>query len=214
MFRVYETFSSIQGESTFAGCPCFFIRFAGCNLNCDYCDTAKARSFDAGIDMTLEQLLDAAANSQLDLVELTGGEPLMQKDLPLLAAGLIRLGKTVLIETNGSRDCSVLPPEVHRIIDYKTPCSGEESAMLEQNFRTLRPHDQVKFVVTDDNDYACAVACMERFKLAEQTPHILISPAWGSDLRRLAGRIVKDRLPARLNLQFHKFIWGPDSEGV
>ena len=182
MFRVYEMFSSIQGESTFAGVPCFFIRFAGCNLNCRYCDTLKARPFDAGQDMTLEQLVSAADDSGLDLVELTGGEPLMQKNLPALAAGLIRLGKTVLIETNGSRDCSVLPQEVHRIIDYKTPCSGEEAAMLEQNFRSLRHHDQVKFVIADDTDYDCAVRCLERFNLTAQTSHILFSPAWGSDL--------------------------------
>lgn len=214
MFRVYETFSSIQGESTFAGCPCFFIRFAGCNLNCDYCDTIKARPFDAGNDMTTEQLVAAVQDSGLDLVELTGGEPLMQPEVPALAAELIRLGKTVLIETNGSCDCSVLPPEVHRIIDYKTPCSGEERAMLEENFRRLRPRDQVKFVITDDTDYACAVRCMEHFRLSDQTPHILFSPAWGSDLRRLAERIVHDKLPVRLNLQFHKIIWGPEREGV
>lgn len=214
MFRVYETFSSIQGESTFAGCPCFFIRFAGCNLNCDYCDTVKARPFDAGCDMTQEQLVATVLGSGIDLVELTGGEPLMQKDVPGLAAELIRLGKTVLIETNGSRDCSVLPPEVHRIIDYKTPCSGEEASMLEQNFRSLRPHDQVKFVITDDTDYNCAVRVMEKFDLPAQTGHILFSPAWGSDLRRLAERIVHDKLPVRLNLQFHKIIWGADREGV
>ena len=214
MFRVYEIFSSIQGESTFAGVPCFFIRFAGCNLNCRYCDTRKARPFDAGKDMTQEQLVAAAVESGLNLVELTGGEPLMQKNVSALAAELIRLGKTVLMETNGSCDCSVLPPEVHRIIDYKTPCSGEESAMLEQNFRSLRPHDQVKFVIADDTDYECAVRCLKRFDLTAQTPHILFSPAWGSDLRRLTERIVHDKLPVRLNLQFHKIIWGADSEGV
>ncbi len=214
MFRVYEVFSSIQGESTFAGMPCFFIRFAGCNLNCAYCDTRKARPFDAGKEMTQDQLIAAASESGLNLVELTGGEPLMQNDISALAAELIRLGKTVLIETNGSRDCSVLPPEVHRIIDYKTPCSGEEAAMQEQNFRSLRSHDQVKFVISDDRDYECAVQCLTRFNLTAQTPHILFSPAWGSDLRRLAERIVHDKLPVRLNLQFHKIIWGGDSEGV
>ncbi|MBO5201477.1 MAG: 7-carboxy-7-deazaguanine synthase QueE, partial [Lentisphaeria bacterium] len=150
----------------------------------------------------------------LDLIELTGGEPLMQKDVPALATELIRLGKTVLIETNGSRDCSVLPQEVHRIIDYKTPCSGEEAAMLEQNFRSLRHHDQVKFVIADDTDYDCAVRCLEHFNLTAQTSHILFSPAWGSDLRHLTERIVHDKLPVRLNLQFHKIIWGADSEGV
>lgn len=216
MFSVYETFASIQGESTFAGVPCYFIRFAGCNLRCAYCDTVKAQSADAGKTMTADELLTLVKEQSggIDLVELTGGEPLLQKELPQLAEQLIAMGKTVLIETNGSMDVSVLPEQVVRIIDWKGPSSGMETQMLESNFRALRFRDQVKFVIADDADFDAAVAVIRKFDLSVQTPHILFSPAWGSDVKRMAERIVAERLPVRVNLQFHKYIWGPTVEGV
>lgn len=216
MFSVYETFASIQGESTYAGVPCYFIRFAGCNLRCAYCDTVKAQDTDAGKPMTEDELLALVKEQSagIDLVELTGGEPLLQKELPRLVEGLTAMGKTVLIETNGSVDISLLPEQVVRIVDWKGPSSGMESQMLESNFRALRPRDQVKFVIADDADFDAAVAVIRKFDLSAQTPHILFSPAWGSDVKHMAERIVAERLPVRVNLQFHKYIWGPTVEGV
>lgn len=216
MFAVYETFASIQGESTYAGLPCFFIRFAGCNLRCAYCDTVKAQEASAGKMMSENDLLKLVEENAkgIDLVELTGGEPLLQRDLPLLAEKLIAAGKTVLIETNGSVDISALPEAVVRIVDWKGPSSGMEPEMLESNFRILRPRDQVKFVIADDADFDAALAVIRKFDLPSQTAHILFSPAWGSDVKRMAERIVSERIPARVNLQFHKYIWGPTVEGV
>lgn len=216
MFAVYETFASIQGESTYAGLPCFFIRFAGCNLRCAYCDTVKAQEASAGKMMSENDLLKLVEENAkgIDLVELTGGEPLLQRDLPLLAEKLIAAGKTVLIETNGSVDISALPEAVVRIVDWKGPSSGMEPEMLESNFRILRPRDQVKFVIADDADFDAASAVIRKFDLPSQTAHILFSPAWGSDVKRMAERIVTERLPVRVNLQFHKYIWGPTVEGV
>ncbi len=216
MFAVYETFASIQGESTYAGLPCFFIRFAGCNLRCAYCDTVKAQEASAGKMMSENDLLKLVEENAkgIDLVELTGGEPLLQRDLPLLAEKLIAAGKTVLIETNGSVDISALPEAVVRIVDWKGPSSGMEPEMLESNFRILRPRDQVKFVIADDADFDAASAVIRKFDLPSQTAHILFSPAWGSDVKHMAERIVTERLPVRVNLQFHKYIWGPTVEGV
>lgn len=215
MLNVYETFSSIQGESSFAGRPCFFIRLAGCNLRCAYCDTKKAWTEESGRPETVENLLKRADASGLELVELTGGEPLLQPETPVLARRLIETGKTVLVETNGSMDWTVLPPEAHVIIDWKTPCSGMSPEMLESNFTRLRPHDEVKFVIADETDYKAAADVIRRFRLEEQVNHILFSPAWGSDMKSLCGWIVRDGIRnARLNLQLHKFIWGPDAEGV
>lgn len=216
MFAVYETFASIQGESTYAGLPCFFIRFAGCNLRCAYCDTVKAQEASAGKMMSENDLLKLVEENAkgIDLVELTGGEPLLQRDLPLLAEKLIAAGKTVLIETNGSVDISALPEAVVRIVDWKGPSSGMEPEMLESNFRILRPRDQVKFVIADDADFDAASAVIRKFDLPSQTAHILFSPAWESDVKHMAERIVTERLPVRVNLQFHKYIWGPTVEGV
>lgn len=214
-YCVYETFSSLQGESTFAGLPCFFIRFASCNLRCRYCDTKKAWTADAGRLMTCAELLALALESGLKLVELTGGEPLFRAGVPELARELIGSGKTVLVETNGSVDVSVLPREVHRIIDWKTPSSGEQDHMFEPNFRHLQPHDEVKFVISDEADYRYAAAKIAEFRMAEQTENLLFSPAWGKmELKELAGWILRDRLPVRCNLQLHKIIWGAETEGV
>ena len=214
--KIYETFASIQGESTRAGIPCFFIRLAQCNLRCSYCDTKRAQTLRNSRDASSEELLEAADRSGLELVEITGGEPMLQSgEVCELARGLIRQGHTVMIETNGSCDLSVLPPEVIRIVDWKTPSSGEDGKMFLPNFRSLRPCDEVKFVLSDENDYRFALEKIREFHLEEQTPNLLFSPVYGA----LAGAelvkwMLRDRPPARLNLQIHKYIWDPNREGV
>ena len=214
--KIYETFSSIQGESTRAGIPCFFIRLAQCNLRCSYCDTRRAQTLRNSRETSIESLLDAAERAGLDLVEITGGEPMLQTAAVCeLAAGLIRNGHTVMIETNGSCDLAPLPPEVIRIVDWKTPSSGESEKMFLPNFNLLRPIDEVKFVLSDENDYRFALEKIREFRLAEQTPNLLFSPVYGA----LAGSdlvqwMLRDHVPARLNLQIHKYSWDPNREGV
>lgn len=215
ILRVYETFAGIQGESTRAGMPCFFIRLSGCPLRCAWCDTLKARPFEAGEDRSVSSLVREALESGIPLVEVTGGEPLAQKSSPELCRRLLASGLRVLMETNGAEDCSVLPEGVIRIVDMKTPSSGESGKMLEKNFRTLRPCDEVKFVICDRRDYDFACEAITGFGLAAQTPNILFSPAFGTmDMPKLCEWILHDRLPVRINLQFHKIIWGADAEGV
>lgn len=215
MFKIYETFSSIQGESTYAGLPCFFIRLAGCNLRCAYCDTEKAWNFDNGKEMSLDEIISLALKSGLKLVEVTGGEPLANDKTPMLCEKLLEHFFKVLVETNGSYDISVLPSGVVRIVDYKTPSSGESENMFEDNFRILRPVDEVKFVISDLDDYAFARSAIKKFDLPSQTENILLSPVFGiMNPKTLVEKMLADDLPARINLQLHKIIWGADSEGV
>ena len=216
MLKVYETFSSIQGESTRAGIPCFFIRLAQCNLRCSYCDTKRAQTLRNSRDMRIEDLLKLAADSRLNLVEITGGEPMLQSEgVCRLADGLIRHGHTVMIETNGSCDLRNLPESVIRIVDWKTPSSGEDGKMFLPNFSSLRPCDEVKFVLSDENDYRFAMEKITQYRLSEQTPNLLFSPVYealaGADLVQW---MLRDHAPARLNLQIHKYIWDPNREGV
>lgn len=211
---IYETFSGIQGESTHAGRPCFFIRLTGCNLRCSYCDTKKAQIIGTGTKRSIDSLLKEAEESGIRLVEITGGEPMLQTPVPELCRRLLHAGFEVLMETNGSVDLSPLPAGVKRIIDWKTPSSGESAKMLETNYRNLRPHDEVKFVIADRNDYEASVRIMRQFDIA---PHatVLFASVFGSvDPATLVEWMLADRLPARLNLQLHKIIWGPDAEGV
>ena len=213
---IYETFSSIQGESTRAGIPCFFIRLAQCNLRCSYCDTKRAQTLQNSHEISIEELLKKAERSGLELVEITGGEPMLQAEgVCELARGLIRNGHTVMIETNGSCDLATMPPEVIRIVDWKTPSSGEDGKMFLPNFRSLRPCDEVKFVLSDENDYRFALEKIREFRLAEQTPNLLFSPVYGAlNGADLVKWMLRDHAPARLNLQIHKYIWDPDREGV
>lgn len=214
--HIYETFSSIQGESTYAGLPCFFIRLAECNLRCSYCDTKRAQTREHALRATPEELAHRAAASGLNLVEITGGEPMLQKD------GVVRLSELllaarlrVLIETNGSCDLSVLPSGVVRIIDFKTPSSGEHGKMFEPNFSAIRPVDEVKFVLSDERDYRFALETIARFRIDRQTDNILFSPVFGSlKADDLAAWMLRDKPKARLNLQLHKYIWDPSREGV
>ena len=212
--KIYETFSSIQGESTHAGRPCFFIRLAGCNLRCSYCDTSKAWTADSGKEMSIEELIRKAKESGLELVEITGGEPMLQPETPELCRRLLEEGFEVLMETNGSRPLHTLPDGVKRIIDWKTPSSGETAAMFPENFQSLRPGDEVKFVIADDADFENALEVISRYSIAGKAV-ILFAPVFGSmPPDRLVSKILEHHVPARLNLQLHKFIWGPDAEGV
>lgn len=211
---IYETFSSIQGESTHAGRLCFFIRLAGCNLRCSYCDTRKAQTVSSGRIRSLDELVDEAERSGLRLIEITGGEPMLQPATPELCRRLLERGFEVLMETNGSVDLSAVPRGVRRIIDWKTPFSGESGKMLDSNFLNLRPGDEVKFVIAGRNDYDAALEVIRRFRIAEHAT-ILFAPVFGEiEPRTLVEWMLADRVPARLNLQLHKVIWNPDTEGV
>jgi len=210
--EICETFLSIQGESTFAGVPCFFIRLAGCNLRCRYCDTPYARA--PGRRMTVDALADEFRRAGVRTAEVTGGEPLLQAATPGLVRALLLLG-TVLIETNGTMDISTLPPDAIAIMDIKCPGSGCSEATDWCNVERLRPHDEVKFVVESRGDYEWARDVALRHKLAERCRAVLFSPTHGRLAPdELAGWILADRLNARLNMQLHKLIWPPDRRGV
>ncbi|MBO5763393.1 MAG: radical SAM protein [Lentisphaeria bacterium] len=215
MLRIYETFLSLQGESSHAGKVCFFIRLAGCNLRCSYCDTCKAQPADAGTLRSVEELVQLAVESGADTVEVTGGEPMLQEECVALLQGLLDAGKTVLMETNGSVPLDAVPEKVCRIIDWKLPSSGMDSEMCRENFRNLRPHDEVKFVIGSREDFLAAKAVAGEFAIAEQTPHILYSPVWGAvAFADLAAWIIAENMPGQMQLQMHKLIWGATAEGV
>jgi 7-carboxy-7-deazaguanine synthase len=207
---VHEIFASIQGESSFAGWPCAFLRLSGCNLACSWCDTVHAA--ERSTPYSLEAAFDALTAFGLPLVELTGGEPLLAPELPALAARLADAGRTVLVETNGSLDISVLDPRVVAIMDVKCPGSGMADRNDYANLDRLRPRDEVKCVLADREDYLFAREVTARVR---ECRTVLFSPVTGSlDPAELAAWMVADRLRARLGLQLHKIIWGPDARGV
>ena len=218
--QITEIFRSIQGEGTRAGLPCIFVRLTGCNLRCVWCDTAYA--FYGGETKSVEEVLAAVRGlSQcegrrlVNLVELTGGEPLLQKDIYPLIDRLLKDQYRVLIETSGERFIGKLPEPVIRIVDVKCPGSGEGGTFRMQNLDTLRPHDQLKFVLADRQDYEWAREFLEQHPLQDQVEAILFSPVFGQlEPRSLAGWILEDGLPVRLGLQLHKFIWDADARGV
>jgi len=218
--QITEIFRSIQGESTHAGLPCIFVRLTGCNLRCVWCDTAYA--FHGGQAKSVEDVLAGVRNlSECDgrrlvnLVELTGGEPLLQKDIYPLIDRLLDLEYRVLIETSGERDISKLPAPVVRILDVKCPGSGEGGTFRLENLAALRPPDQLKFVLADRQDYEWARQFLAEHPVRDQVEAILFSPVFGQlEPRLLAGWILEDGLPIRLGLQLHKFIWDPDTPGV
>jgi 7-carboxy-7-deazaguanine synthase len=209
--QVCEIFASIQGESSFAGFPCVFVRLTGCNLDCAWCDTTYARA--GGESVAQGEIVERVLGFGLPLVELTGGEPLLQEGTPGLAATLLSRGLNVLLETNGSQDISRIDPGVVTIMDVKCPSSGQSEANDHANFSRLRPRDEVKFVVADRTDFDFARDLLDRFAPAPAAIHF--SPAFGLlHPRALAEWILADRLPVRLNLQLHKYIWPPDRRGV
>jgi 7-carboxy-7-deazaguanine synthase len=209
--RVTEIFFSIQGEGSRAGRPCVFVRFTGCDLRCVYCDTAYA--FQGGSDMTHEEILEAVGRHPSRFVLLTGGEPMLQEDLPALADELVARGYEVAVETHGQRPIDALPPSVVRIVDVKTPGSGETTTDFGYLDR-LMPHDEVKFVVCSEEDFRWSAAVVRRHRLEERV-EVLFSPAWGQvEAKDLARWLLESGLDARLSLQIHKVVWGPDVRGV
>jgi len=209
---INEIFVSIQGESTWAGLPCVFLRTTGCPLRCTWCDTEYA--FHEGSRWQLEDLVQEACRHEVPLVEITGGEPLAQPAVPALAAALLARGKTVLVETSGAFDISVLPEGVHRIMDLKCPGSGESASNDWANLERLRPGDEIKFVLAGRPDYEWARDVIARHDLASRVP-VLLSPVWGDlEPADLAAWILEDRLPVRLQLQLHKILWPGVERGI
>lgn len=209
--RVTEIFFSIQGEGTRAGRPCVFVRFTGCDLRCSYCDTAYA--FHGGTEMAREAILAEVARHPCKLVLLTGGEPMLQRELPALAGDLLARGYEVTLETHGQRPLDAVPREVVRIVDVKTPGSGEPATDLAY-LDDLAPQDEVKFVVCSEDDFRWSRDIVRRHRL-EGRVHVLFSPVWGrAEPKELARWILESGLDARLSIQVHKVIWGPDVHGV
>jgi 7-carboxy-7-deazaguanine synthase len=220
IMQVTEIFRSIQGESTYAGLPCIFIRLTGCNLRCEWCDTAYA--FYGGKQMSVSEILDTVrkfsdsdGRRAVNLVEITGGEPLLKKDVLPLMQQLLQEHYRVLVETSGERYVGNLPPGVIRIVDVKCPGSGEGGSFCMENLKALAPHDQLKFVLSDRADYEWARQFLQEHFLGGKVEAILFSPVFGKlEPRPLAEWILQDGLPVRLGLQLHKFIWHPDTQGV
>lgn len=216
--RVTEIFHSIQGESTWAGLPCTFVRLTGCPLRCSWCDSEYA--FYGGQKMTLDEIVARIEEIGTRLVEITGGEPLIHRNAFRLADLLLERGFTVLVETSGAVDVSPLDPRVHKIMDLKCPGSGEVERNLWSNLDHLTGRDEVKFVVKDRTDYEWAREMIRERGLGERVERgelraILVSPVWNAvDLEPLAAWILEDRLPVRYQIQLHKVIWGADVTGV
>jgi 7-carboxy-7-deazaguanine synthase len=226
---ITEIFKSIQGESTYAGLPCVFVRLTGCNLRCTWCDTAYA--FHGGSKFSVEEVIARVTElhrrhtregKDLRLVEITGGEPLLQPETPELARRLLGQGYAVLIETSGERDVSDLPREVVKIVDVKCPDSGESGKFRLANLDALDSKDEIKFVIASRKDYEFAQAFTVEHDLTRRVHEVLFSPVFadpegkwpGMDARALAEWILADGLPVRLGLQIHKFIWDPAMHGV
>jgi 7-carboxy-7-deazaguanine synthase len=223
---INEIFKSIQGEGTRAGLPCIFVRLTGCNLRCTWCDTAYA--FHGGTKHSVEEILDKVSElarggaARVALVEITGGEPLLQPETPLLSEKLLEAGYTVMIETSGERFVGTLPREVVKIVDVKCPDSGEPDTFDMANLEAIGGDDEIKFVISSRRDYEFAREFAARHRLAGRVHQVLFSPvaadpagAWeGANARELAEWILADGLPVRLGLQLHKFIWDPATKGV
>ena len=213
MLTVYEIYTSIQGESTHAGRPCTFVRLAACDLRCAWCDTPYA--FSGGRKMSLEEVVSRVSELRCPLVELTGGEPLLQKAAIPLMQRLLETGHEVLLETGGHLSAADVPDAVVRIVDVKCPGSGEAGKMHWPNLDLLRPHDEVKFVLKDRADYEYARDVVQRHGLTAKVAAVLFSPVHGVlDPQLLSQWILADHLPARLQLQLHKYIWSPETRGV
>jgi 7-carboxy-7-deazaguanine synthase len=213
MLTVNEVFHSIQGESSYAGMPCVFVRLTACDLRCAWCDTPYA--FYEGRKREIEDVVREVRSFGCPLVEVTGGEPLLQPDVYPLMERLVAERFQVLLETGGHLPIARVPPSVVRIIDVKCPASGESSKMRWENLSELRARDEVKFVIADRADYEFATGVIDRHLLAGRVAGILLSPVYGrlapSDL---AAWVLADRLRVRVQLQVHKYIWSPDTRGV
>jgi 7-carboxy-7-deazaguanine synthase len=223
---ITEIFKSIQGEGTRAGLPCIFVRLTGCNLRCTWCDTAYA--FHGGTKQSVVEILAKVSElvgggaREVRLVEITGGEPLLQPETPELAQRLLAAGCEVMIETSGERFIGTLPRDVIKIVDVKCPDSGEPNTFDMANLDLLGPNDEIKFVISSRGDYDFAREFTATHNLAERVRHVLFSPVFpdptgkweGLSASELAAWILADGLPVRLGLQLHKFIWDPAMKGV
>lgn len=223
---ITEIFKSIQGEGTRAGLPCIFVRLTGCNLRCVWCDTAYA--FYGGTKLTVDEILEKVSAfagqgpTRIPLVEITGGEPLLQRETSELAQKLLAAGYTVMIETSGERRIDALPRDVIKIVDVKCPDSGEADTFNLENLDALGSEDEVKFVVASRRDYEFAREFTAQHQLAARVRQVLFSPVFADpegrwpalNARELSEWILADRLPVRLGLQLHKFIWDPAMKGV
>ena len=213
MLTVNEIFYSIQGESTRAGRPCIFVRLTACDLRCSWCDTPYA--FDEGRKQSLDDVVAEIVRYPCPLVEITGGEPLLQDDVYPLMERLLAEGRTVMLETGGHRSISAVPREVIKIVDVKCPGSGEAAKNDWRNLDDLAPHDEVKFVIQDRSDYTFAVDVLQRHGLATRCAAVLFSPVHDTlDLKTLSEWMLADGVAARLQVQLHKFIWPPETRGV
>ena len=213
MLTVNEIFPSIQGESTRAGQRCVFVRLTACDLRCTWCDTPYA--FHEGRKMSIDDVVAEVEGHGCSLVEITGGEPLLQDDVYPLMDRLLAQGRTVMLETGGHRPITRVPAEVVKIVDVKCPGSGEADKNDWSNLGRLAPHDEVKFVVQDRADYEFAKDVIARHGLADRAGALLLSPVHGVlDPKTLSEWMLADRLPARLQLQLHKYIWSPTTRGV
>src|SRR5215467_7404443 len=222
---ITEIFKSIQGEGTRAGLPCIFVRLTGCNLRCTWCDTAYA--FHGGKKMSVDDVMKrvdelTGGAQNLPLVELTGGEPLLQEEIYPLAEKLLARGYTVMIETSGERSVGRLPREVIKIVDVKCPDSGEPDTFEMKNLEVVSVNDEIKFVISTRKDYEFARDFTREHRLAEKVKQVLFSPVFddpegkwkGLEPRQLVEWMLEDELPVRLGLQLHKFVWHPSTKGV
>lgn len=211
--KINEIYQSIQGESTWAGWRCVFVRLTACDLRCSYCDTEYA--FYEGKKQPVSEILDSVLALDCPLVEITGGEPLLQKNVLPLMKQLCDAGKTVLIETSGAHDIGAIDPRVHRIMDLKTPSSGECARNLWSNIPLLTTRDEVKFVIGSREDYEWSREQVRIHALADRCGSVLFSPVFGKiEPREIVEWIIADKLPVRFQLQMHKFIWDPRKKGV
>lgn len=212
--RITEIFYSIQGESSFAGLPCIFVRLTWCNLRCSWCDSEY--TFTGGTEMSVDEVIEKVRGYNCKLVEITGGEPLVQKrECCELVRRLCDEGFTVLVETGGGLDASVLDERAIKILDVKCHGSGEADRNFWPNLERLNPADEIKFVIRDRADFNFALEVIDKYNLSERQPHLLFSPVWGAvELKDLANWILNSGVRARMQLQLHKYIWGPDVKGV
>jgi 7-carboxy-7-deazaguanine synthase len=213
MLTINEIFHSVQGESTYAGQPCVFVRLTACDLRCSWCDTPYA--FYEGSKRSLDDVIGEVDRYGCSLVEVTGGEPLLQEEVYPLMQRLLDSGKTVLLETGGHRSTERVPDNVVTILDVKCPGSGEVGKNDWKNLERLRPQDEVKFVVKDRADYEFAREVIVRHELAGRAAAIHLSPVHGVlDPKTLSEWVLAEKLPVRVQLQLHKYIWSPDTRGV
>ena len=212
MLEVTEIFNSVQGESTHMGLPCVFVRLTGCNLRCVWCDTAYA--FQGGKKLSIDEILEEIKSHNIDLIEITGGEPLMQEESILLMETLLKEKFRVMLETGGSLSIKDVPTKVIKVIDLKCPGSGEEDKNHWDNLNYLASTDEIKFVIADRADYEWSRTTLHKYELDKKS-HILFSPVFDKlNLKDLTEWILEDNLPVRLQTQLHKHIWDKNAQGV